>query len=216
MNRKQLLAALAAAVTLAAGPAAVRAQETPWSVRVGGTFLDMANKSGAFPALGADFPSDAVHVNNKWIPELDVYYAFTPNWVAQLVLTYPQEQEVTLGGPANNLDLGSFKHLPPSLVAQYHFLPGQQFDPYVGVGVNFTWITSVNLSVAGVPLDLKRTSWGSVLNIGGDYNLDKHWFLNADVKYIYPLQSDVTVNGNELTNVKLNPYLFSVGVGYHF
>ncbi len=206
--------ALVAGVPLLAGPA--HAQSTPWSVRLGITELHMANHSDAFSALGLNFPADAVHVNNKAIPEIDVYYTFTPNIVAQLVLTVPQKQEVTLGGPTNGADLGSFKHLPPSLVAQYHFLPGQQFDPYVGAGLNFTWISSVNLNVAGVPLDLKKSSFGAVLDLGCDWNVDKRWFVNADVKWIDPLQSDLSAGGTTLTTVKLNPFLYSLGVGYHF
>jgi outer membrane protein len=206
--------ALAAGIPLLAGPA--QAQQTPWSVRLGITELHMANNSDAFSALGLNFPADAVHVNNKAIPEIDIYYTFTPNVVAQLVLTVPQKQEVTLGGPTNGADLGSFKHLPPSLLAQYHFLPGQQFDPYVGAGLNFTWITSVNLSVAGVPLDLKKSSFGAVLDLGCDFNVDKRWFVNADFKWIDPLQSDVSAGGTKLTTAKLNPFLYSLGVGYHF
>jgi outer membrane protein len=216
MIKTQKFAIAAALVAAAVVPGLAGAQETPWSVRVGLTELHMANKSDAFTALGLNFPADSVHVNNKAIPEFDIYYTYSPNIVAQLVLTVPQKQEVTLYGPTNGADLGSFKHLPPSLVAQYHFLPGQQLDPYVGVGVNFTWISSVHLSVAGNQLDLKKSSFGAVLDIGGDFNVDKRWFVNADIKLITPLQSDVSVGGTKLTTAKLDPILYSLGVGYHF
>jgi len=216
MKKLGIISIGAALLAAAAIPGLAAAQETPWSVRVGVGELHMANKSDAFTALNLNFPADAVHVNNKAIPEVDVYYTFNPNIVAQLVLTVPQSQEVKLGGPTNDASLGTFKHLPPSLVAQYHFLPGTQFDPYVGLGVNFTWITSVNLSVAGVPLDLKKTSFGAVLDVGGDFNVDKRWFVNLDFKLINPLQSDVSAGGTKLTTAKLNPYLYSLGVGYHF
>jgi outer membrane protein len=205
------LTAGAALLTTAIFPALVGAQQTPWSVRLGVLDLQPANNSDPIPALGV--PPDAIHVNNKAFPEIDVFYTFTPNIVAELVLTYPQKQEVTLNGA----HIGSFKHLPPSLVAQYHFLPGQPFDPYVGAGLNFTWIMSVHLSVPGVgPLDLTKTSVGAALDVGGDYNLDKRWFVNADIKYIKPLQSDVSAGGTKVSTVNLDPFLFSLGVGYHF
>ena len=203
-----LLIAVFAAGTL---PCVAAAQQTPWSVRLGVLDLQPANKSDAIPALGV--PDDAIHVNNKAFPELDVFYAFTPNIVAELVLTYPQKQEVTLSGA----NIGSFKHLPPSLVAQYHFLPGRQLDPYIGAGLNFTWITSVHLNVPGVgPLDLTKTSFGAALDVGADYNLDKRWFANADIKYIVPLQSDLSAGGTKVSTVKVDPFLFSLGVGYRF
>jgi outer membrane protein len=205
------LTAGAALLTAAIFPALVGAQQTPWSARLGVLDLQPANNSDPIPALGV--PPDAIHVNNKAFPEFDVFYTFTPNIVAELVLTYPQKQEVTLNGA----HIGSFKHLPPSLVAQYHFLPGQPFDPYVGAGLNFTWIMSVHLSVPGVgPLDLTKTSVGAALDVGGDYNLDKRWFVNGDIKYIKPLQSDVSAGGTKVSTVNLDPFLFSLGVGYRF
>jgi outer membrane protein len=216
MSRICSTAAAVALFGLAVFSGVATAQETPWSVRLGVTDLHPANKSDAFSALGLNFPADAVHVNNKVIPEFDIYYAFTPNIVAELVLTTPQKQEVTLGGPTNGADLGSFKHLPPSLLAQYHFLPGQVFDPYIGAGVNFTWISSVHMSVAGNTLDLKKSSFGAIFEVGGDVNLDKRWYLNGNIKLITPLQSDVSVGGTKLTTAKLNPLLYSLGVGYHF
>jgi len=200
--------ALFAAVTL---PCVAGAQETPWSVRLGATDLQPANRSDSIPALGV--PADVIHIGSKLLPELDIFYTFTPNIVAELVLTYPQKQEVTL----SSHDIGSLKHLPPSLVAQYHFLPGQQADPYVGVGVNFTWITSVHLNVPGVGnLDLTKTSFGAALDVGGDFNVNKHWFLNADIKYIVPLQSDLSAGGTKVSTLSLDPFLLSLGVGYHF
>lgn len=214
--KKQLLAAATFAALLAMPLASQAADAGDWSVRVAGDSIHWANQSDAFSALSLNFPSGAVQLADKIIPEFDINYTVTPNIVAQLVLTYPQTATVNLGGPAAGANLGTFKFLPPSLVAQYHFLPGQSLDPYVGAGVNFTWVTSVHLSVAGNALDLKKSSFGLVANVGADYNVDKKWFVNADLKYINPLQSDVSVGGTKLTTAKLNPTLFSLGVGYHF
>jgi len=208
MKTIRLAVAVAALSCLAATSGVAVAQDTGWAVRLGVLDLQPANKSDGGGPLS--LPADAIHIDSKVMPEYDVFYTVTPNVVAELVLVLPQKQEVTLSGK----DIGSFKHLPPSLVAQYHFLPGQQFDPYVGVGVNFTWITSVHLlNGAG---DLKKTSFGGVLDIGGDFNVDKKWFVNADIKYITPLQSDVSVNGVKVSTAKLDPFLYGIGVGYRF
>ena len=48
--------------------------------------------------------------------------------------------------------IGSFKHLPPTLTAQYHFTNLNGFKPYLGAGVNYTRFSSVNLP-AGVDID---------------------------------------------------------------
>ncbi len=210
MNKIRSAAALVAMAGLAAVSGAAAAQDTGWAVRLGVLDLQPANKSDGGGPLG--LPADVVHVNSKVMPEFDILYTFTPHIVAELVLVLPQKQEVTLAGT----DIGSFKHLPPSLVAQYHFLPGQTFDPYVGAGANFTWISSVHLSAGPTQLDLKKTSFGGVLDVGCDFNVDKRWYVNADVKYIAPLQSDVSAGGTKLTTAKLDPFLYGIGVGYRF
>jgi outer membrane protein len=178
-----------------------------WMVRLRATYLDMADKSDAIPALGV--PSDAITVNNKWIPELDVTYFFTRNIAAELVLTVPQKQDVYLNGNK----IGTFKHLPPTLLVQYHFLPEGTFRPYVGAGLNFTRIWGTD--IANNTLQLDNWSVAPALQIGMDYKLTKNWFLNADIKKVW-LASNVKAGGVNVSKVNLDPWLFSMGVGYRF
>ena len=201
------IAAFAALGALSTSAAAADETQGNWMVRLRATYLDMANKSDAFGAV----PSDAIHVNNKWIPEADVTYFFTPNIAAELVLTVPQNQNVYLSGTK----IGSFKHLPPTLLAQYHFIPNGTFRPYVGAGLNVTRIWGSD--IAGGSLTLSKWSVGPALQVGMDYKLTKNWFLNADIKKVW-LGADVksTADGSKVTSVQLDPWLFSMGVGYRF
>ena len=101
-------------------------------------------------------------INNKTIPELDISYFVTPNIAAELILTIPQRQTVYLKGA----DIGTFTHLPPTLLAQYHFNAGS-FKPYVGAGLNFTHISNVSLAgVAAVDGDFKNAPLLGLL-VGG-------------------------------------------------
>lgn len=177
-----------------------------WMVRLRSTYLDMANSSDPVGGVG---PSDRITVNNKWIPEFDVTYFFTPNIAAELVLTVPQRQNVYLDGNK----VGTFKHLPPSLLVQYHFIPNGTFRPYVGAGLNFTRIWGAD--IAGGALQLDSWSVGPALQIGMDYKLTRNWFLNADIKKIW-LSSDVKAGDVKVSKVNLDPWLFSMGVGYRF
>src|SRR6516225_4631423 len=125
MNKNLPRAWIAIAILGALGAGSAQAQEAQgnWLVRARAVRLDTANKSDPIPSLA--IPSDAITVNNKTIPELDVTYFFTPNIAAELVLTVPQKHTVTvqqsaLGGP---VDIGTFEHLPPTLMLQYHFMP---------------------------------------------------------------------------------------------
>lgn len=212
------IASLIVGATLLAVP--VQAQTvpaekvSPWLVRLRALNLQPANKSNAFTALENNFASDAVTINSKWFPEVDVTYFFTKNIAAELVLTYPQEQTVKLNGTR----LGTFKHLPPMLSAQYHFdIPKSPIKPYVGLGVNFTLISDVNLQVANTELDLSDSSFGLSFGAGVDYKVTEKIYVNLDYKHV-DLNADVKVksNGAKLTTVQVDPNLFSVGVGYRF
>src|SRR5882762_5477395 len=94
-------AAIAIAVLAAAAllPGHARADdEGPWVVRLRAVNLSPANKSDAIPALAV--PENAIHINSKWLPDLDFEYFFTPNWSSELILTYPQSQTVTIESSA--------------------------------------------------------------------------------------------------------------------
>lgn len=185
---------------------------SPWSVRLRATYLETVDKSDAFTALGINFAANAVSVSDKLIPEIDVDYAFTDTISAELVLTIPQTHDVTLAGVGK---LGSFKHLPPTLLMQYRAFSGGAFRPYVGLGVNYTLIWDANLSVAGVPLSLDNHSLGLAAQIGADWKIDDHWSFNVDVKRA-AIRSDVHAGASTLTKAKLDPWLYAVGVRYDF
>jgi outer membrane protein len=186
--------------------ASAMAQESPWLVRARAVYVDPANQSAPIGGAGA---SDRIHVSSKTIPELDVSYFFTPNIAAELILTYPQKHDVMLDGAK----IGSFKHLPPTLLAQYHFLPDATVQPYVGAGINYTLMSSVNL--LGGAGRLEHDSVGLALQAGVDFKLDKNWSLNLDIKKIH-LRSDVMISGARASSVKVDPYLMGVGIGYRF
>jgi outer membrane protein len=116
---------------------------------------------------------------------------------------------VTLDGA----DIGTFKHLPPTLLAQYHFAPGSQFSPYLGAGLNYTNITDVRL--LGGAGGLEHKSFGLALQAGANFKLDGAWSLNVDVKKV-KIGSDVMVGGVKASAVKIDPLLVAVGLGYRF
>jgi outer membrane protein len=180
--------------------------ETPWLVRGRAVYVDSADKSDPLGGIGA---ADRIHVSDKTIPEVDISYFFTPNMAAELMLTYPQKHEVTLDGAL----IGSFRHLPPGLIAQYHFAPDARVSPYVGLGVN--WTTFSKNRMLGGAGSLEHDSVGPVAQAGVDVKLGGPWSLNFDVKKVR-LRSDVLINGVKASKAMVDPVLLGVGVGYRF
>ncbi|MBA3904646.1 MAG: hypothetical protein C0522_13410 [Rhodocyclaceae bacterium] len=204
MNKSATLSLLVGALMAAFSTAGQAADEGQWMVRARAVNLDMANKSEPVGGVGA---SDRISVSDKTIPEVDISYFLTKNIAAELILTVPQKQDVLLDGAK----VGTFKHLPPTLTVQYHFLPDGQFRPYVGAGINYTRISSVNLG----GLYLENDSWGPALQAGLDVKLGQNLFLNLDVKKIY-IRSDVLAGGTKVSAVKLDPLAVGIGLGWRF
>jgi outer membrane protein len=202
--KKQIIATALLTLSMVAGDAL--AQQSPWLVRARAVHIDPANESAPVGGVGA---ANRISVSTKTIAELDITYFLSPQLSAELVLTYPQKHDVYLDGAA----IGSFKHLPPTLLAQYHFLAGQQFSPYVGAGLNYTNISKVNL--LGGKGGLDHSSVGLALQAGVDFAIDQHWSMNLDVKKVQ-IRSDVTLSGARISDVKIDPWLVGIGIGYRF
>lgn len=203
---KKMLAATLALLAAGAMPAA-HAEENPWLVRVRAVYVDFDNKqSDGLPLGGAV----AVEAKSRWIPEFDVSYFFTKNIATELVLTWPQEVDIKVGGSKQ----GTIKALPPSLLLQYHFTDLGAFKPYLGLGVNYT-LFSDRSNILGGAAEVESSSIGLAAQAGLDYALSKNWSLNLDVKYIQ-MDTDVKVGGTKVGNVGLNPITWGLGVGYRF
>lgn len=205
MTSRWLLAAAAAAMLPLTAP--VFAQDTgSWIVRARALHLDSANK---------DSTGFGLSINNKFFPEVDISYFFSPNFAAELILTYPQKQ--TLHSTVVGADIGTFKHLPPTLTLQYHVTGLGAFRPYVGAGLNYTNLSSVRFAsnVSALQLGVKHNSVGWAVQAGFDVPIGGGWLVNADVKKV---QIDTTVYsaGQSVGKFKVDPVLVSLGVGKRF
>ena len=203
--KKQLVAAAILSTLLSGAAFAQQTTEGSWMVRARAVHLESDNGGGTNVAGVGNL---GLSMNNKWMPEVDVSYFFSPNVAVELVLTVPQKQTVTSSVLGN---LGTFKHLPPTLLAQYHF-PMNGFKPYVGAGLNYTHFSSKNLA-PGVGID--SNSWGPALQVGVDIPLSNGLYLNLDMKKVY-IRTDVKLGSTKIGDFKADPLLVGVGLGWRF
>ena len=204
MRKKLLVVALAAAGIFSG--AVAQAEDSPFMVRVRGVYLNWENgQSGGLPLA-----SGKIEASKQWIPEIDFTYFFTKNIAAELVLTWPQDVKINLGGD----QIGTIKALPPSLVLQYHFTDLGQFKPYVGVGINYT-IFSQRSNILNGAAQVDSSSVGVVGQIGMDYMIDRNWGVNLDLKWAQ-MATGVKVGGEKVGTVNLNPLMVGAGVTYRF
>lgn len=208
MKKTIYLAFIVSALT--AGQA--QADQGDWLVRIRALDIQPRNQSDPIQALGV--AANAITLNDKWAPEIDLSYFLMKNIALELILTYPQRHDVSLNGTK----IGTAKHLPPTLTLQYHFSPDGKFRPYLGAGINYTHFSDVNLNVPGVgQLDMGRSSWGGALQAGIDMQIGKNKFINFDIKKIY-IGTDVKLaaTGTTISHVQLDPLVLGVGFGWQF
>lgn len=206
--------AVAAAAVVGSTAAFAQQAEGNWMMRIRAVDVQPIKKSDPIAALA--LPSDAVWVQSKLIPEVDFTYFFSKNLAAELILTYPQKLDVQVNGVGR---VGKFNALPPTLTLQYHFMPEATFRPYVGAGVNYTIISSIDLPVVnaltGSSSTLSKSSFGGALQIGFDYKVGKNSYINFDIKKTF-INADLSVGGTKVSKVTLDPVLIGIGYGFKF
>ena len=200
--KKQVIAAAALCALVSGAAFAQQAKEGPFMVRARAVSLNSAN--GDTTGLG-------LSIDNKWIPEVDISYFLSKNLAVELILTIPQKQ--TLTSSALGTQIGTLEHLPPTLLLQYHFDSNGGVKPYVGLGVNYTKFTAVNILNGAVGLN--SDSWGGALQLGVDVPLSGNMYLNFDVKKVY-IKSDVYIGTGNKGTFSVDPVLVGVGLGWRF
>lgn len=212
------------------------AEQGDWVVRLRATSIspnensDLGKYVNKNVGAGATLmsPGSELKVDSNTIPELDISYYFTKNIAAELILATGTKHDVSIKndslGVVKNQKLGEVDLLPPTLTAQWHFNPDQTFDPYVGAGINATFMLDRYLrgsdgAINGTKIKIDRDSFGPALQAGFDVNLKDGWLLNADVKYLW-INSDVelkTASGwRKIDDLDINPWVVSIGFGKRF
>ena len=159
---------------------------------------------------------------------LNFAYMLTDHVGIELLAATPFEHDVKIKGTAlgaANGKLGTLKHLPPTLSVVYYPLDSKSaFQPYVGGGINYTWIYDEHVgsraSSAGFDNFRASNSWGLAWQIGADYMLTDNLLINAQARYI-DIDTNAYVDHPGLgvrakVDVDVDPFVYMVGLGYKF
>ena len=200
----KLKTALCAATLLGAATVntATAMEQGDWLIRIGASNVDPKSNN-----------HELVSVDSGTSATINFTYMMTANWAVEVLAAYPFEHDLYLvAGP----EVGSTKHLPPTVSLQYHFLPDSTFQPYIGAGVNYTTFFSEKLYglLEGNKLSLDD-SWGLAAEIGADFMLGEAWFLNVSARFI-DINTDAKVNGENFGKVNIDPWVYGAHVGFRF
>ncbi|MCQ8278825.1 outer membrane beta-barrel protein [Acetobacteraceae bacterium KSS8] len=212
-------AALLLASTLCA-PAAFAAD--PWDLaplgKQAGTVMVRLRAIGVLPENTSSATSigGSVEATNQAAPELDLSYFFTDHIAAELIAASTRHSISASRTAIGGVDIGSTYILPPTLTLQYHFRPHARFSPYIGAGVTVAWFYDTKPADPPITKLGLATTAGPAFQIGADYNVGGHWFLNVDAKQLI---LNVRARANEgaiRARVSLDPTIIGAGIGYRF
>lgn len=230
---KSLLSASLFALALAA-PIAHAHEAGDILVRAGAITVNPKADSGSVkvdrgPLAGTNLGGKATMSSDTQLG-LNFAYMLTNHVGIELLAATPFEHDVKIkntGLDAANGKLGTLKHLPPTLSVVYYPLDSKSaFQPYVGAGINYTWIYDehVGSSAQGQGFNnfKAENSWGWAAQVGMDYMINDKWMINGQVRYI-DISTKATVENSALpagtrakVNVDVDPMVYMVGIGYKF
>lgn len=219
MTARTLLLATALAVTAAAGTAQAQSAEAwrapqagDWLINGRITQVAPTTDDGVFTAAGAA-SGLAVDVSSDVMPTLGFTYFFTDTIAVEAILGATQH-EIRAQGGTTDVAVHETWVLPPVVTVQYRPQLEGRVSPYVGAGVN-GMIFFDGEDRNGFTVDLDN-GLGLALQAGADIGLKGPWSLNLDVKKVW-FNTEATINGGTLTSdVDLDPWVVSVGIGRRF
>lgn len=202
MNVKIIGLGFAGAAMLAASPMATAHEAGDMLLRFGvGVVAPKSNNS------------EIVSVDDGTSATVTFTYFYTDNWAVDVLASWPFKHDITL---LDGTKVGSTKHLPPTVSLQYYFNTDGLFQPYLGLGINYTNLFSERTTgpLEGSNLSLDD-SWGLAGQVGVDFMINEKWFLNADVRYI-DIESEATLDGISIGDVDISPMVYSLQAGFRF
>lgn len=121
--------------------------------------------------------------------------------------------------------IGSIHQISPTVLLQYRFMPADApFRPYVGAGP--TWakfygskgsaaLTAVTNPGGPATTIGGDTEWGATTEVGLNYKIDKHWFVDAAVLKTF-INTKAQLSTGQTTKARLNPVAINASIGYAF
>ena len=228
--RNHVLATAIAALSLSGAAIAHEAGDVILRVGVVHASPDVSSSKIKVEGYGSTVkvPESSIDVKSGTAAGLTGTYMIMPHFGLEASITTPFSHKVKGKAMGESFTIGKVSRLSPTISAQFFFLnPKSAFQPYVGLGVNYTMFYDEKLhremKEDGAKNFTMSNSVGVVAQIGMDYKITKNLSMNAAV---WRMGMSSTVKwresdppGDDLkakADVDINPWVYTLGVGFRF
>lgn len=184
-----------------------------------GTLMAMAQVAAAQSPLSVNVGLINVNPDSDVAPPIDADttlgitgdFFLSDNVAVEVVAALPFEHEIE--------GVGSTKHLPPTVFAQYHIGDASSpFRPFVGAGLNYTIFFSEEVSAASGLTDFELdSSFGLAWQVGFNFAVDDAWGIHFMATQI-DIDTDATLTTAIATaeaTVEIDPLVVFLGVKFN-
>ncbi len=199
------LLALAAALPVTQAAAQARGD---WTLGVGLHRVDPKSDNGALAA--GTLP---VSVGASVRPTLTLEYFLRDQLGLEVIAAAPFRHDIQIAGLGQ---VGSTRHLPPTVSLQYHFNGGGRVSPFLGAGVNYTAFFGEEArgALQGARLQLGN-SWGAALHAGLDFAVGARGAVRTDLRWM-DIDTAVKLDGAALGAANIDPWVYGVSYVHRF
>ncbi|EKF73146.1 OmpW family protein [Alcanivorax hongdengensis A-11-3] len=168
---------------------------------------------------------DIADVDDGYSAGISATYMINDLFGLEVLGALPFKHDIHGSGALDGVEIGSTWQLPPTLLLQFAPPVSESFQPYVGLGYNYTFFfdekTDGELDTAlGAPTSLSLSdSSGIAYEVGVDVPIRDRWMFNASVWHIdIDTTADVKAAGSTAAkvDVTIDPWVYMVGLGVKF
>lgn len=149
------------------------------------------------------------------LPDLDATYFLSDHFAVAGQVGVVSTPTSIRGSFIGDLSIGSTWSLSMTGAVQFHFLPYDAFNPYVGAGAGYTHPIAYEPAKPLITEMKADPQLGPMLQVGFDYHLGGAWYANMELKKIF-LPPQVSQIGPGSATVRLDMLIVGAGLGHRF
>jgi outer membrane protein len=224
MKKQSIASALVAAAALCGAGAAQAQAAGDVMLKLGWNKIMPKVKSDDLTA--PSLPDSKINIKSASALFFTGTYMITNDISIEALGGLPYKHDIVGAGAVAGVGkIGSIHQISPTVLLQYRFLAADgPFRPYVGAGPTFAKFYGSKGSAAltavtnpgGPPTTIGGdTEWGTTIEAGANYKIDKHWFIDAAILKTF-ISTKATLSTGQSTSAKLDPIAINASIGYTF